>query len=183
MPVCDVASLRTGCRLLFLVTQTMRAQCTICIAAHGTGGFFGTGSCTAGTVCFIEMGITAVNTFMIMFIVFLCPFTCCLVIVGIQISILNAADLTDRFLGTGSRTTGMLTAIAALKAYTTFPFVRVLRYNGRITAIIYRTVCGRCLDPGDNTCVVSWIESSVSFPAFCTDSLIYTGGRTTGACF
>ena len=91
-----------------------------------------------------------------MFIVFLCPFTCCLVIVGIQISILNAADLTDRFLGTGSRTTGMLTAIAALKAYTIFPFVRVLRYNGRITAIIYRTVCGRCLDPGDNTCVVSW---------------------------
>ena len=60
---------------------------------------FGTGSCTAGTVCFIEMGITAVNTFMIMFIVFLCPFTCCLVIVGIQISILNAADLTDSLSG------------------------------------------------------------------------------------
>ena len=129
------------------------------------------------------MGITAVNTFVIMFIVFLCPRTCCLVVIGIQISILAATDLADSSLGTGSRTTSMLTAIAALKAYTIFPFVRVLRYNGRITAIIYRTVCGRCLDPCDNTCVVSWIESSVSFPAFCTDRLIYTGGRTTGACF
>ena len=129
------------------------------------------------------MGITAVNTFVIMFIVFLCPLTCCLVVIGIQISILAATDLADSPLGTGSRTTGMQTGITTFKAHIIFPFVRLLCHNNRMKAVVDRLVCVRCLDPGDNTCVIIGFESPVSLVAFRTDSLIYTGGRTTGACF
>ena len=129
------------------------------------------------------MGITAVNTFVIMFIVFLCPLTCCLVVIGIQISILAATDLADSSLGTGSRTTGMQTGITTFKTHVIFPFVHFLCHNNRMAAVVDRLVCVSRLDPGDNACVIIGIENSVSLVAFCTDSLIYTGGRTTGTCF